>query len=66
MVISLPFPQPNCCSIHQRDFSFDTDLDGNPSDCCSVCAAALALASDDSADDYEYDDPLLAFSDEVD
>jgi len=35
------------CNIHQRDFSKDTDLEGQPLGCCSLCASALMLAAEE-------------------
>jgi|GEM_PF-4823373 len=33
------------CATHQRDYARDTALDGELLGCCSLCAAALALAA---------------------
>lgn len=33
------------CAIHARDYALDTSLDGELLGCCSLCAAALALAA---------------------
>lgn len=38
------------CEVHQRDFSRDTDLDGELLGCCSLCAVALLYASEEESE----------------